>query len=130
MQQPSPNQCNSVSFQTLVCTTRFTVNHTEHASDAHTSFPLHNVLQMHNVQNGLQVLVRKPLLSHGVNAIWIDNLVPKCTNGHVGSAGIQKHCIHICVYVSTCDHCHIGMYVRTYVCTHTIYTCIDNLLYN
>lgn len=52
-----------------------------------TSFPLQDVVQVHDVQNGFQVLLRKALPSHVLHGVRVDHLVAQGAHGHVGPAG-------------------------------------------
>lgn len=49
-----------------------------------TSFSLNNVIQMHNLQDTLKILVLVSLLMHVIQRIRVDDLIAQCSNGHVG----------------------------------------------
>lgn len=56
-----------------------------------TSFSGDNVVEVDDVQDGVQVLVTEASGSHVVDGVWVDHLVPQCTHGHVWPGETHTH---------------------------------------
>lgn len=50
---------------------------------APTSLSGHNVVEVDNVQDGLQICVSEAPGGHVLHRIWVDHLVPQRADGHV-----------------------------------------------